>query len=59
MSRLKQVLMERDGLSEREIDSWIEEAKQDLAERLKKGDVPLGICEEWFGLEPDYLDDLI
>lgn len=57
--RIKQILIERDGLSEVEADQLIDEAKNDLMERLGEGDMPFDICEEWFGLEPDYLDELM
>lgn len=56
---LKEVLMRRDNMSEAEADDMIEEAKEDLQERLGNGEIPEDICEEWFGLEPDYIDDLM
>jgi len=56
---IKAILMDRDGMSEEEANSLIEQAKEDLQERIDEGDMPFDICEEWFGLEPDYLDDLI
>jgi len=56
---IKSVLMRRDGMTEEEADELIEEAKQDLRERLEDGDFPEDICEEWFGLEPDYMDELL
>ena len=56
---IKEILMERDGLSEQEAEDLIEEAKEDMFDRLDQGDMPVDICEEWFGLEPDYLDDLM
>lgn len=56
---LKEVLMRRDNMSEAEADDLIEEAKEDLQERLGNGEIPEDICEEWFGLEPDYIDDLM
>ena len=59
MSRLKQTLMKRDGISEKEAESQINAAKEDLETRLGEGNMPFDICEEWFGLEPDYIDDLI
>ena len=59
MKSIKQVLMERDGLSESEAEELIEECKDDLYDRLSHGELPYHICEEYFGLDPDYLDDLI
>jgi len=51
--------MERDGLTEQEADQQILEAKLDMQNRLAVGDMPTDICEEWFGLEPDYIFDLM
>jgi hypothetical protein len=59
MSNLKQIIMERDGLTEQEADQQILEAKLDMQNRLAVGDMPTDICEEWFGLEPDYIFDLM
>lgn len=56
---LKEVLMDRDGLSSDEADEQIQDAREDLLQRIKDGDCPTDICEELFGLEPDYLDDLL
>ena len=50
--------MERDGLTEEQADEQIKEAKIILNERLGEGESPYDICEELFGLEPDYLEDL-
>ena len=56
---LKKVLMERDELTEQEALEQIEDAKNEMMERLDEGEMPFDICEELFGLEPDYLEDLI
>ena len=56
---IKAVLMRRDGMNEEEADELIKQAEDDLYERLSKGEMPEDICEEWFGLEPDYLDELL
>jgi len=55
---IKEVLMTRDGMSAEEADDLINQAKEDMLDRLDAGEMPLDICEEWFGLEPDYLDEL-
>jgi len=52
---LKQVLMRRDSLSAAEADELIAEA----AVRVQQGDDPEEVLEEEFGLEPDYIFDLI
>lgn len=55
MKTLKQVLIERDGLTESEADEQIKEAKQ----RVLDGEDPEEILLDEFGLEPDYFFDLI
>ncbi len=59
MSSLKHILMTRDNMTESEAENLINEAKEDMMERLADGEMPDDICEEWFGLEPDYIMDLI
>ncbi len=56
---IKQVLMERDKMTETEADLEIENAKKELMRRLEDGDLPMDICEELFNLEPDYIMDLL
>jgi len=58
---IKEVIMERDGISEMEADDLIEEAKEYLQECLADGDELAAehTCEEFFGLEPDYLIELL
>ena len=59
MRSIKKVLIERDGMTEIEADELIREAEEDLQERITNGGDTFNICEEYFGLEPDYLDELI
>lgn len=59
MDRLINVLTERDGLSEQEAQSLIDECKKDFYNRLEAGEMPFDIMGEHFGLEPDYLEELI
>jgi len=59
METIKQILMRRDGMSAEEADELIREAKDDLDEQLYRGEYPFDICQEYFGLEPDYLDELL
>ena len=54
-----EVLMDRDGMSEDEAKELIRQAKDDLSERLEAGEMPFDICEEWFGLEEDYIEELM
>ena len=53
------ILMDRDNMTEEEATSLVEDARQDLYYRLENGEQPENICQEWFGLEPDYLTELI
>jgi len=59
METIKEILMKRDGIEEYMADDLIEQAAKDLIERLEDGEIPLNICQEWFGLEPDYIHELI
>ena len=53
--------MERDGMTAAEANELIEEAKEQLQDYLNNGEGYLAedICAEFFGLEPDYLMDLL
>lgn len=55
MSELKNVLMQRDGMSSREADNAIDDAKQ----RVFDGEDPEEVLADEFGLEPDYIFDLL
>jgi hypothetical protein len=61
MATIKNILMTRDNMTEMEADELISEAKADLNDRLEHGDTisAYDICEEYFGLEPDYLMELM
>lgn len=60
MDTIKNILMRRDGMSAEEAEDLIEEAKEDLLERIEGGDPSAhDICQEYFGLEPDYLMELL
>ena len=52
---IKKVLMERDGLSDYEAEGYIEEARQ----RVFDGENPEHILFNEFGLEPDYIFELL
>ena len=52
---IREVLMRRDGLSGEEANALIAEAWEELGE----GYDPEEICADWFGLEPDYIWDLV
>ena len=56
---IKDILIRRDGMTEGEALDLIKEAKIDLEQGLSEGEPDYDICEKWFGLEPDYLDELL
>ena len=58
---IKQILMRRDGMSSIEADELIAEAQEQFNEYLENGEVDYAeeICMDYFGLEPDYLDEFI
>ena len=51
--------MRRDSMSSEDADDLIDEAKEALRYRVKKGYSTYNICAEYFGLEPDYIEELI
>ena len=59
MESIKEILIRRDGMTPKEADDLIEEARSDMYDRMEDGDLPFDVCEEYFGLEPDYLDELM
>ena len=61
MNKITRVLMKRDGMTYEEANNLIDEAKEALQNYLDEGDSfgAENVCEEFFGLEPDYLDELI
>ena len=58
---IKQILMTRDDLSEESAQESIDEAREDFNYYLSEGDLKsaYNICQEHFGLEPDYLDEFM
>ena len=60
MASIKEVLIKRDNMTEMQADDLISEAKEQLTYYLEDGDIESAtyICEEFFGLEPDYLFEL-
>lgn len=61
MESLKKVLMRRDGMEEEEAEDLIKEAREALADYLEEGDLISAeeVCEEFFDLEPDYLEEFL
>lgn len=58
---IKKVLMERDEMTEAQAQAKIDEAKTILQGCIEDGDneAAENICEEMFGLEPDYIIELL
>lgn len=58
---IKQVLIRRDGMTEQEANNLIIDAKAALQKYLNESDffAAEDICSEYFGLEPDYLMELL
>ncbi len=62
MKIIKTALMERDGISSEEADRLINSARVDLGNRLTDPETygaPYNVCEDWFGLDPDLLLELL
>tara|TARA_B100000497_G_scaffold102544_1_gene117087 strand:+ start:1527 stop:1712 length:186 start_codon:yes stop_codon:yes gene_type:complete len=57
MKSIKEVIMQRDGLTATEAESLISEAREQFEEYVNNGEFYLAeeICLDYFGLEPDYL----
>jgi len=58
---IKQILMRRDNMTEKNADDLISEATDAMNEYLSDGDMDSAeyVCEEYFGLEPDYIMELM
>ena len=53
--------MQRDDLSDKEAEELVQQARDQMHWYLQQGDMDSAyhICEEYFGLEPDYLTQLM
>ena len=60
-NRLKNYFIEQQGYSANEAELMIAEATMEISELIADGlfDEAYSYCADNFGLEPDYLDDLI
>jgi len=58
---IKDILMRRDGMTEEEALALIVDAKAAWEEYIYEDDLESAfyVCQEFFGLEPDYIDKLI
>ncbi len=61
METIKEVLIRRDGISADEADELIAEARAQMELYIAENDyfAAEDICNEFFGLEPDYLMELM
>lgn len=59
MTNLKQAVMQVMEITESEAIEEIKEAREEIMELIGEGEMPFDYCEERWGLEPDYLEDLI
>ena len=59
VSELKRVLMDRDGMTSDQADRKIARAKKAIWSRLNAGKDCEDFMGDYFGLEPDYLDDIL
>lgn len=61
MKTIKEILKERDEMSDQEAEQLISDAIDQMHRYLDQGDIESAyhICSEYFGLEPDYLTQLI
>lgn len=57
--RIEDVLVRRDGMARWEAEKMVDSAREELLERIEEGETPYDFCREVFGLEPDYLEQLI
>ena len=61
MDTIKQVLMTRDNMTAHDAETLISEAKAELELLIAQGSYieAENICQDYFGLEPDYLMELL
>ena len=61
MKRIEDILMKRDGCSKREARSRIEECREAMYAAIDDGDEweIEDIMDDFLGLEPDYIDELL
>lgn len=55
METIKEILIRRDGMTSEDADDLITEARQAVFD----GEDPEEVCLEYFGLEPDYIWELL
>ena len=58
---IKSVLMERDGMTEEEAEDLIQEGQEEFLDLIAQGRLEEAyyICQDFFGLEPDFLEEML
>ena len=56
---LCETVMEVMDMTKEEAELSIRECREDLMERLENGEMPDDILQEYYGIEPDWLDELL
>ena len=61
METIKQILMRRDNMTESDADDLIQQAYEAFYDYVAAGDNNYAedVCSEFFGLDPDYLEELL
>ena len=59
MSEIIDILMRRDGMTKEAAEDRVSECKEEFQRRLANNEMPFEICEEYFGLEEDYIDEIM
>jgi hypothetical protein len=61
MKSIKEVLIARDNMTEKEAEDLIRRARNQMWHYLENGNFTAAqeVCGEYFGLEPDYIEQLI
>ncbi len=54
-NRLVSIMMRRDGMERDEAEDLLQDARA----AVEDGEDPEDVLADWFGLEPDYLEDLL
>lgn len=61
MKKINKILMERDGMTEQEANDYVDVESEGVMEAIYSGDFTEAedLFMSAFGLEPDYMDELI
>lgn len=61
METLKEILMRRDNMTAQDAEELIQEAREDLHDRLAADEFvdDADFMADWFSLEPDYIFELL